>query len=367
MKGIYITKVDNEYNLDIGVCKKILGEINAFKNLGNNIDYVRLKNKDIYINDEKLGSTDTRYFACKDIYKGLKNINLNYDFAYLRYCRGNYNFYKIIKLLYKNNIKIIVEIPTYPYRSEINTESVTGVIDLTLDKIIVPLLKRYVYRISVTSDDEEIFGIKTIKINNGIEIDRFKLVSYSNRNIDKVNLVGIGNLAKWHGYDRIIEGLNNYYKSNTGSVKQQEVHFYIIGEGNEKNNLKDLMQKHNLSKYVHFLGAKNGEELDNIFDDMDIGVSSLALYRAGGGHDPIKSKEFLARGLPVILGYIDRLINMNLPYVFKVEEEDKPVDIDALLKKYNEILDIKPEGIREYAKENLTWEFQMKKIIAELK
>lgn len=365
MKGIYITKVDTEYNLDIGVSKKILGEINAFKNLENSIDYVRLKNKDIYINDKKLGSTDTRYFACKDIYKALKNINLNYDFAYLRYCRGNYNFYKIIKLLYKNNVKIIVEIPTYPYRSEISSRSVTGIIDLTLDKAVVPLLKKYVYRISVTSDDEEIFGIKTIKINNGIEIDRFKLVNYNNRSIDKINLVGIGNLAKWHGYDRVIEGLNNYYKGNK-ILSNQEVHFYIIGEGNEKSNLEDLMQKYDLSKYIHFLGAKNGEELDSIFDDMDIGVSSLALYRAGGGHDPIKSKEFLARGLPVILGYADRLIDMKLPYIFKFEEEDKPIDIGVLLKKYNQISNIKPEEIRKYAKENLTWEFQMKKVIKEL-
>lgn len=365
MKGIYIAKVDTEYSLDIGVSKKILGEINAFKNIGNSIDYVRLKNKDIYINDEKLRSTITRYFACKDIYKGLKNINLNYDFAYLRYCRGNYNFYRIVKLLHKNNIKIIVEIPTYPYRSEINTRSVTGIIDLALDKLIAPFLHKYVYRISVTSDDKDIFSIKTIGINNGIEIDRFKLVNYSNRNRDKINLVGIGNLAKWHGYDRVIEGLNEYYKANANLCKK-EVDFYIIGEGNEKNNLQELTEKYDLSKYVHFLGAKNGEELDNIFNDMDIGVSSLALFRAGGGHDPIKSKEFLARGIPVILGYEDRLIDMNLPYVFKIEEDNKSLDIEILLKKYDETIKIKPEEIREYAKENLTWEFQMKKVIDEL-
>lgn len=366
MKGIYIAKVDTEYKLDIGVSKKILGEINAFKNIGNSIDYVRLKNKDIFINDGKLGVTPNRYFACRDIYKGLKKINLNYDFAYLRYCRGNYNFYKIIKLLHKNNIKIIVEIPTYPYRSEINKKSIRGIIDLVLDKLITPSLHKYVYRISVTSDDKEIFSIKTIGINNGIEIDRFPMVNYSDRNMDKINLVGIGNLAKWHGYDRVIEGLDKYYNDNK-NLDKREVDFYIIGEGNEKNNLQALTEKYNLNKYIHFLGAKNGEELDDIFNKMDIGVSSLALFRAGGGHDPIKSKEFLARGIPVILGYEDRLIDMNLPYIFKISEDDKPVDIGTLLKKYNKTLNIKPEEIREYAKENLTWEVQMKKVINELK
>lgn len=366
MRGIYIAKVDEEYNLDIGVSKKIIGEINAFKNIGNSIDYIRLKNKDIYINDKKLGSSVARYFACRDIYKSLKSIKLDYDFAYLRYCRGNYNFYRIIKLLHKNNIKIVVEIPTYPYRSEINTKSVTGIIDLTLDKLITPFLHKYVFRISVTSNDDDIFTIKTIKINNGIEIDRFKLIDYSDKKKEKINLVGIGNLAKWHGYDRVIEGLNEYYKSNINLCKK-EVDFYIIGEGNEKNNLQELTEKYNLIEHVHFLGAKNGEELDNLFNLMDIGVSSLALFRAGGGHDPIKSKEFLARGIPVILGYKDRLINMNLPYVFKVDEDSTPLNIVMLLKKFDKAANVNPEEIRNYAKENLTWEFQMKKVIIELK
>lgn len=366
MRGIYIAKVDEEYNLDIGVSKKILGEINALENIGNSIDYIRLKNKEIYINDRKIGSTAARYFACRDIYKSLKSIKLDYNFAYLRYCRGNYNFYRIIKLLHKNNIKIVVEIPTYPYRSEINKRSITGVIDLMLDKLIAPFLHKYVFRISVTSDDDYIFSIKTIKINNGIEIDRFKLVDCSDKDREKVNLVGIGNLAKWHGYDRVIEGLNEYYKTNINSYKK-DVNFYIIGEGNEKNNLQELTESYDLGEYIHFLGAKNGDELDNIFNKMDVGVSSLALFRAGGGHDPIKSKEFLARGIPVILGYKDRLINMNLPYVFKVDEDDTPLDIENLLQKYDKTAHVSTEEIRRYAKENLTWEFQMKKVIIELK
>ncbi|OPJ59169.1 glycosyltransferase [Clostridium chromiireducens] len=366
MKGIYIAKVDDEYSLDIGVSKKILGEINAFRNIGNSIDYIRLKNKEIYMNNKKLGTTVTRYFACRDIYKCIKKIKLDYDFAYLRYCRGNYNFLRIIKLLHRNGIKIVVEIPTYPYRSEIDKKSIKGVIDLTLDKIITPLLHKYVFRISVTSDDSDIFSIKTIGINNGIEIDRFPMVNHTNKSFNKINLVGIGNLAKWHGYDRVIEGLNDYYKDNINKCNE-EVNFYIIGEGSEKNNLRELTEKYKLNDYVHFLGAKNGEELDHIFDEMDIGVSSLALYRAGGGHDPIKSKEFLARGIPIILGYKDRLINMGLPYIFEIEENDKSVDIKVLLEKYKNTHNISSEEIREYAKENLTWEFQMKKIIVELK
>ena len=46
LKGLYIAKVDEEYSLDIGVYKKIQGQINAFKNKLDVIDFIRLKNKD---------------------------------------------------------------------------------------------------------------------------------------------------------------------------------------------------------------------------------------------------------------------------------------------------------------------------------
>ena len=51
LKGLYIAKVDEEYSLDIGVYKKIQGQINAFKNKLDVIDFIRLKNKDIYFNN----------------------------------------------------------------------------------------------------------------------------------------------------------------------------------------------------------------------------------------------------------------------------------------------------------------------------
>lgn len=363
MKGLYIAKVDEEYSLDIGVTKKILGQISSFKNLGCKVDYVRLKEKNVYKNDKLLRKSNIRYFAYRDIYKAVKNEKLDYDFAYVRYARGNINLYKLVKLLSKNNIKVIIEIPTYPYISEINTRSIRGIIDLVLDKYLIHKYKKYVYRISTTSLDDEIFGIKTIKISNGIEIDKFPLIDDSKRDNNVINLVGIGNLAKWHGYDRVIRGLAKYYLENNG----KEVHFYIIGNGAEKESLEELTQKLNLKNYVHFLGAKNGKELDIIFNNMHIGVSSLALFRAGGGHDPIKSKEFIARGLPILLAYNDKIIDMNLPYVFKANENDDDIDILQLKRKYDEVKNICKEKIRNYANENLTWDSQMDKVLNDIK
>ncbi len=169
-------------------------------------------------------------------------------------------------------------------------------------------------------------------------------------------------MAKWHGYDRIIRGLKEYYDSNLDKV---DVNFFIVGEGNEKQNLLELVKNLNLEDRVKFLGAQTGGELDNLFNNANIGVSSLALNRAGGGHDPIKTKEFIARGMPVVLGYEDKLIDMNLSYVIRFDDDESPININYLVNKVREI-NSTPMEIRSYALSNLVWEKQMLKVINSL-
>ncbi|ASW42427.1 glycosyltransferase [Clostridium isatidis] len=360
MNIIYVARIDEDYSLDLGVAKKINGQISALEALYCNVDYLRIKNKKIMLNDIELKEIKYRRLAYRHLYNSIKRINNQFDAAYLRYVRADYFFLKTIKLLYKRGVKVIVEIPTYPYITEINKKTVRGILEIFIDNIITRLLKKYVFKISTTSKYEEIFGIETIKINNGIDMNSFPLKNKSNHDTTKViKLIGIGNLARWHGYDRIIKGMFEYYKENVDI----NIEFYIVGEGNEKVNLEKLTHDLNMQKYVHFLGVKTGTELDNIFDEMDIGVSSLALFRAGGGHDPIKSKEFLARGIPIILAYQDLLIDMSLPYVFFEEESNSPIDMKKIIEKYKKVRTIDSEEIRNYSIKNLSWENQMKKVI----
>ncbi|MCC3862736.1 hypothetical protein K0040_00235 [Terrisporobacter petrolearius] len=367
MKGLYIARIDEEYSLDLGVGKKIRGQIHAFNQLGYDIDYLRLSNKTVKFNETLFNKVKYRFFGCRHFYKVIKNLETKhidkYDFIYIRYIQGNISLYNIIKYFSKRNKKIIVEIPTYPYNTEFNKMTLRRFIVGNLDKYITKQLCKYVFRISVTNTHSEIFGIKTININNGIDLRELPIVDKKEES--KINMIGIANLARWHGYDRVIKGLANYY--NSESMNKKDVNFYIVGEGSEKNNLMTITKELRIEDKVHFLGAKAGQELNNVFNWMHIGVSSLALFRAGGGHDPIKSKEFLGRGIPVLLGYEDKLIDMKLPYVLKVDESDTPINIEDIVKKYESCSYIENNEIRKYSEEFLTWKFQMNKIIKELK
>ncbi len=362
MKGLYIAAVDSENPKEIGVINKIYGQINAFKNLNIEMDISHLKDNYVVfkknISTNKVGKPSNYKFH-DYLLKKYKNELREYDFVYIRFSRGDFKYYNLIKYLSKNNVKVVVEIPTYPYRQQYSYSNPKHAIYGGLDILIWKLIRKYIFRISVTNDNKEIEGIRCINISNGIDLGKLPLVKTVN-NKDNINLVGIANLSKWHGYDRVIKGLYNYYENKYNNKSQ--VNFYIIGEGREKQNLMELTEKLELNSVVKFLGVKSGNDLDNVLNEMHIGVSSLALFRAGGGHDPIKTKEFLGRGLPVVLGYEDKVVNMNLPYVIKVPEDESIINIEYLVKLYEDNLFDRDE-IRKYAEKNLSWDVQMEKII----
>ena len=114
------------------------------------------------------------------------------------------------------------------------------------------------------------------------------------------------------------------------------------------------------------MGAKFGDELDEIYDNSDIGISSLALFRAGGGHDPIKSKEYISKGIPVVIGYDDRALSEELDFVYKVSGDEIAIDIEEIVNKYVNMKTTSYE-IMQYAVENLTWESQIKKVVKYIK
>lgn len=359
MKGIYIADLDRSIKELGGVYKKIQSQVQAFNNLGIEMRYIGVNSYNIEYLDEKI-NFDAKHLKGHEFYKWLiknKKLILNsYDFVYLRYSFSNPYMFKFAKIAKENNLKVFIEIPTYPYKDEIkNTPK--NIIYKKIDDLLWKFNNKYIDRLVLTTDIDELFGIKAINIFNGINSkDIYEVERKKGKDI--VNLIGVANISAWHGYDRVIKGLGDYYKN---SVKQ-EVNFYLVGEGAEKENLIEISKANLVEKYVHFLGAKFGTELDKIYNNMDIGVSSLALFRAGGGHDPIKSKEYVAKGIPVVIGYKDRALSSELPFVIQIAEDNSNVIINDILKKYNE-LQLSSIEISQFARENLTWESQIVKIV----
>ena len=214
------------------------------------------------------------------------------------------------------------------------------------------------YFVAVTqeiSDFECTYGeVDHIVIPNGISLQKIQLVSKKNVIGDEFHIVGLANVSRWHGYDRMIEGLSKY----SGSVK---VYFHIIGEGDELQNLKLLTEKCGLDKQVLFHGPKSGSELDEIMNNHHVAVGALGIHRKGIKEAAtLKSREYCARGIPFIEDSIDADF-MNFPYRYQIEANESPIDIERLIEFFNACaLNEYPRIMREYAEQNLTWDSKMK-------
>lgn len=291
------------------------------------------------------------------------------DFVYARsFHNANPFTISFFKKLKNANIKSVIEIPTYPYDQEYKDKLVKDKIELLTDKLFRHQLAKMTDAIVTFSDDEKIFGQRTIRISNGIDFDMLPLKKKQVEDKSTLNLVGVAEVHFWHGFDRLLKGLAEYYSR----PHIQEVHFHLVGgiDPNEWNGsemaegINTLINKHHLSNYVTLYGKRFGDELNAIFEKADVAIGSLARHRSGIYKiKPLKNREYAARGIPFIYSEIDTDFE-DKPYILKMPADESPINIQAIIDFYNG-MDIEPLAIRDSIK-NLSWKEQMQKIINEL-
>ena len=265
-----------------------------------------------------------------------------------------------MKTLKGKNIKIILEIPTYPYDLEYTNVNFLAKLKHSIEKIYRQKMKKYIDRIVTFTNDEEIFGIKTISINNGISLEDISIIKKDKKeDKNKINFIGVAGISFWHGFDRMLLAMVEYYKK----TPKKEVIFHIVGDGDKVviDSLKKIVKDNNLEKYVIFYGYKFGKELDEIYNKADIAVGSLGAFRKNiQVGSALKVREYCAKGLPFILSEEDTCIKEV--FMYKIINDETIFDIEEIIEWYNN-LKVSAEEIREYTKNNLTWDIQMKRVV----
>ena len=300
MKLLYLSTWDFTNEEADGVCKKIYSQIAVFEKNGYKVDLVYIKDGRILYkedgNTQAIGMIGTikKTPAYIKMYKFLKN--KKYDWIYNRYGMMDTFYYRVLERLHKNGAKILVEIPTYPYVNEIPAGLLYKIM-VKWDEIYSKKLVKCVDRITTYSLDDEIFGIRTIRIKNGIDFSQIKI---KERKIDNgaIDLIGVAHLSKWHAFDRVIKGMYKYYLEG----ENKPINFHVVGTGDSLAEYEELVQEYGLKEHVFFYGNKSGDELDAIYDQCDIAVSSLGLHRIGVTKQAsvLKSREYAAKGMPMI-------------------------------------------------------------------
>ncbi|MCM1297029.1 MAG: hypothetical protein NC311_15935, partial [Muribaculaceae bacterium] len=133
------------------------------------------------------------------------------DFLYVRRTvadRAYLRFWKKVKERYPD-CRIVVELFTYPYDKD--DFGKWNAWPFYLKELIYrPRLRRYVDRFVTYTDDQEIFGIPTIRSANGINVE--SVAEIGGEYLEKqINMIAVAFMQRHHGYERIIEGMRAYY------------------------------------------------------------------------------------------------------------------------------------------------------------
>ena len=377
MRILYLTYHGfSEYS---GISKKMRYQIKGLLELGHQVNVctydfdeqgnrVRRINEDVIQNFGKgkfaamIGRTDFNKIA-------QYAIDNKTEFVYVRsFHNANPFTIQLFRKLKDAGIKIAMEIPTYPYDQEYEGFSFLTRMGLKIDQHYRHQLAALTDGIVTFTDDEMIFGQHTIRISNGIDFDYIPILCSTKKelNIQEIHLIGVAEVHYWHGFDRLIAGLGEYYKVQKHT---NELHFHIVGgvaESEMYNSIhapgfKELIDKYGIAEYIHFHGQMFGKDLDNLFNQCNFAIGSLGRHRSGIDKiKTLKNREYAARGIPFIYSETDEDFD-HMPYILKAPADESPIDIVKLLKFYQEQA-WSPLEIRNSIG-FLSWKNQMQKVI----
>lgn len=272
-----------------------------------------------------------------------------------------------LKLLKKKNpsLQVFMEIPTYPYETELYNLSAR--IRFYLGKFLLPSLRRLVTRIITVSEHDAIFGIKTLRIENGYFSELSTLPSLPESNQPPGFHIGmIANFNPWHGPDILVNSLIRYYQ-DTREAYPSGVHLHMIGTGEELESAKHLVQESGMRNFITFYGSKNRNEILEISAKVHVMVGTMGHFRKGISlSSSLKSREYAFLGKPLILKTRDKDFPASLFFVKYFPDDESLLDIPEIIRFYQDMKTLHPDyrnEIRQYALDHLGWNSKLKDVM----
>ena len=159
----------------------------------------------------------------------------------------------------------------------------------------------------------------TLVIANGIDLSKVTPLDAPNNSIPRLLFIG-GPGHSWNGIDKLISFAKSF----------SDINIDIIGY----DHLKEFGAIPNNLTIHGYLPAK---KYLSLFANADLAISSLAMHRVMLKEaSPLKSREYLAYCLPIILAYIDTDLDyLDLDYILKIPNtEDNMITHGKLIRDF---------------------------------
>lgn len=255
------------------------------------------------------------------------------DYIYIRQVYHDDAFVRYLRAIRKRNpkIKIIYEIPTYPYDGETHWSLSRASFDIK-ERTARLHAAKYMDRIVTFYGQKEIWGVPCLDLINGYD---FSAVTVPRREKkDTIDILSVSLTAFWHGYDRFIEGLHNYY-ANGGT---ENFVYHLVGKILPEH--AEMVKRYGLEEHVVLYGFLSGDDLKQMYQKCLLGIDVL------GGHrkdfpvsSTLKSREYGAYGMPLITSSPVDYLPQDYAYQLVVPYDDSPVDMQKVAAFYHTVYD----------------------------
>lgn len=347
MNVLYIAFKDFS-NFHFGANKKVVNECKALERMGHTVTLVGRYHSDIV----KIATDGSMEAIKKYAPQKVDVINKvmdkkhqlaqlrkavegqHYDLCYIRYDLSTADFVKTLKALKQACDKIVIEIPTYPYKKEY-AHTKFAKTRMLLDDFWGKKLKNYVdaaisfYEV----ENNSFFGIPVVLVPNGFDFSESKIITDTTVPED-IHIAAVSSMREWHGYERFIEGMNDYY-ANGGN---RNIFLHLVGKGAEYGKYKSLVEKYSLQDRVIMHGPMHGQELDSLLEKCTLGIDSLARHRSGiSVLSSLKSREYGAKGIPLINSCKVDIIDDGYPYCLYTTADETNIPMEDIIAFYDRI------------------------------
>ena len=298
----------------MGVHKKIVAQIAIWKTDGHNVAAFQVtgttpmltptKQWHLFTYKPSLKKFASRIKAWDDAVKSI--LAWKPDVVYYRYDK----YYPALRRLV-NNIPVVVEVNTDDVKEYSLNSKIKGLYNLSTRSLIFRNLAGIVF---VTNELASLpyfrkYNRKFIVIGNGIDLENYKPLPPANNKYPRLVFMGSPG-QPWHGVDKIVKL----------ALKQPLWFFDLVGV-TEKDLGVDI------PKNITCHGYMNRMEYEKIMARADVAIGTLALHRNKMNEaTPLKVREYLAFGLPIIIGYKDIDFPDEPPFILQLPNCENNVE-----------------------------------------
>ena len=259
--------------------------------------------------------------------------------------------------------KIVYEIPTFPFDVPANK------LYALRDRLEMFIYRRCRKHIGVTSCclyQHGVPGSDWLLFENGIDISNYTIhnVPPLDSETSEISMLMIANMQSWHRSERILYAIRDYKGTH-------KLHLIVASpESPEYTSMQKLTRDIGIADMIDFNGFLQISEINKIAENCHIAVGQLSGSEYGVMEThAIKHKDYCGLGLPMFSTCTDTSFPADYPYYFFLKDTDADIDLDLIIRWYEQIRNEHPGYRREmydHAKAKLQYDGYVEEIIKRL-